>query len=85
MISGLLAWQWQLEGQRLKGILLEHLILASLSSLLIWTVWLIHQRSRRTPGGVVPGYRLAVEALVVVLVTLTGHLGGFLSGVNGAG
>ena len=85
MISGLLAWQWQLEGQRLKGVLLEHLILASLSSLLIWTVWLIHQRSRRTPGGVVPGYRLAVEALVVVLVTLTGHLGGFLSGVNGVG
>ena len=29
-----------------------------------------------------PSYRLAVEFLAVGLVALTGHLGGFLSGVN---
>jgi len=34
---------------------------------------------------VLPNYRLVVEALAVVLVGLTGHLGGFLSGVNGPG
>jgi hypothetical protein len=32
-----------------------------------------------------PNYRLAVEFLGVALVGLTGHLGGFLSGVNGPG
>ena len=33
--------------------------------------------------GFLPNYRLAVEILGVILVALTGHLGGFLSGVNG--
>jgi hypothetical protein len=29
------------------------------------------------------GYRLPVEFAGIVLVALTGHLGGFLTGVNG--
>jgi hypothetical protein len=29
-----------------------------------------------------PNYRLALEVLGVGLIALTGHLGGFLSGVN---
>src|SRR5215471_4676519 len=33
LITGLLAWQWQLEGQRLKGTLLLHLALGVGSSL----------------------------------------------------
>jgi len=45
-------------------------------------VCLIHLRAQRKQGGVLPGYRLPTEALGVALVTLTGHLGGFLSGVN---
>jgi uncharacterized membrane protein len=85
LITGVIAWQWELEGQRLKGILLMHLVLGSLSSLLIWIVWLIHVKAQRKPEAVLPGYRLPIEAVTVVLVTLTGHLGGFLSGVNGQG
>ena len=85
LITGVLAWQWQLEGQRLKGILLMHLVLGWASSLLIWVVLLVHLRAQRKNGGVLPGYRLPIEAVGVVLVTLTGHLGGFLSGVNGPG
>ena len=85
LITGVLAWQWQLEGQRLKGILLLHLVLGWASSLLIWVVFLVHLRAQRKNGGVLPGYRLPIEAVGVVLVTLTGHLGGFLSGVNGPG
>jgi uncharacterized membrane protein len=84
VITGILAWQWQLEGQRLKGILLMHLILGITSSLLVWIVWLIHMRSLRK-GSVLPGYRLPIEAVAVVIVALTGHLGGFLSGVSGPG
>jgi hypothetical protein len=32
-----------------------------------------------------PNYRMVVEFAAVAIVTVTGHLGGFLSGVNGAG
>jgi uncharacterized membrane protein len=81
--SGLAAWQWALEGQKLKGILLLHLIFGCISSVLIWLVFGIHRRARQLPDGLLPNYRLVVEGLAVVLVGLTGHLGGFLSGVNG--
>src|SRR5712671_6614196 len=80
--TGILAWQFQLEGQKLKGILLLHLVLACASIVLIWLVWWQHFRARRR-AEVLPRYRLAIELLGVGLVALTGHLGGFLSGVNG--
>lgn len=83
--TGLLAWEYQLEGQRLKGILLEHLVLGNISSVLIWLVWYIHFRARRSSYITLPGYRLSIELLTVAFVMLTGHLGGFLSGVNGPG
>jgi len=82
LTTGIVAWQWQLEGQRLKGILLMHLVLGCASSVLIWLVWLIHIRTQRRQDGVLPGYRLPIEAVAVAMVMLTGHLGGFLSGVN---
>jgi uncharacterized membrane protein len=81
LATGLLAWQFQLEGQKLKGILLLHLVLACVSTAMIWTVWWVHFRARRRAEGL-PNYRLALEVLGVVLIALTGHLGGFLSGVN---
>ena len=84
LATGLLAWQFQLEGQKLKGILLLHLVLACVSSVLIWLVWWVHFRARRRTV-FLPSYRLAVEFLAVGIVALTGHLGGFLSGVNGPG
>src|SRR6202035_3752112 len=42
LVTGLLAWQFQLEGQKLKGILLLHLVLGSLSTGMIWLVWWVH-------------------------------------------
>ncbi len=47
--TGILAWQFALEGQKLKGILLMHLVLACISSVLIWLVFWIHWRARRHP------------------------------------
>lgn len=81
LATGLLAWQFQLEGQKLKGILLLHLVLACVSTVLIWLVWWVHFRARRRTV-YLPSYRLAVELLAVAVVAVTGHLGGFLSGVN---
>ena len=83
--TGLIAWQWALEGQKLKGILLMHLVFGCVSSVLIWLVFWIHFRVRRHPEQAMPNLRLPVEAIAVLLVGLTGHLGGFLSVVNGPG
>jgi uncharacterized membrane protein len=84
LATGLLAWQFQLEGQNLKGILLLHLVLACVSTVMIWLVWWVHCSARRRAVHL-PSYRLAVELLAIGVVALTGHLGGFLSGVNGPG
>jgi uncharacterized membrane protein len=83
--SGLAAWQLALEGQKLKGILLAHLVLGCISSLLIWLVFWIHLRVRRHPQQPLPNFRLPIEAIAVLLIGWTGHLGGFLSGVSGPG
>ena len=84
LASGLLAWQFQLEGQKLKGILLLHLVLACVSTAMIWLVWLLHYRARRRMV-VLPRYHLIAELVAVAVLAVTGHLGGFLSGVNGPG
>jgi uncharacterized membrane protein len=81
--TGLLAWQFQLEGQKLKGILLMHLVLGCTSAILIWVAWGLHARSRGQFQGSHPVFRLGLETVAVAIVGLTGHLGGFLSGVNG--
>jgi uncharacterized membrane protein len=82
VVTGIVAWQWELEGQKLKGILLMHLVMGCVSSVLICLVWFIHMRTRREQEDL-PGYRLPIEAAAVGIVALTGHLGGFLSGING--
>ena len=84
LATGILAWQFQLEGQKLKGILLLHLVLACVSTVLIWLVWWVHFHARRRTV-CLPSYRLAVELVAVAVVAFTGHLGGFLSGVNTPG
>ncbi len=102
--TGLLAWQLQLNGQRLHGVLLMHLIMGWVSAVLMWVVWWLHFRTTRTglgwvsavlmwvvwwlhfrttrTGRALPSYRLPLELMALVIVAFTGHLGGFLSGVN---
>ncbi len=84
LATGILAWQFQLDGQKLKAVLLLHLVLACVSSVMLGLVWWVHFHARRQ-AEVLPSYRLAVEFLGVGLVALTGYLGGFLSGVNTPG
>src|SRR6059036_1754819 len=54
--SGLIAWQWQLEGARLKGNLLLHLIFALSASGMIWLLcgWRVrHRRFPQRPPGII--------------------------------
>jgi uncharacterized membrane protein len=83
--SGILAWQWQLAGQRLRGVLLLHLVLGCVSGLLICGAGWIHLRARRKLGSLPSNYRLFVEFVAVVVIAFTGYLGGILSGVNASG
>jgi uncharacterized membrane protein len=82
VISGLAAWQWQLEGAKLKGNLLLHLIFALTASGMIWLLcgWRIRQLRfpQRTPGIIY----IALALATVLLIALAGHLGGFVSGVE---
>jgi uncharacterized membrane protein len=82
VVTGLLAWQFALEGKRLKGLLLWHVIAASMAALLVIASWWVHWRTRKAQPVSLPGYRIPVELLGVAVVAFTAHLGGFLSGVN---
>ena len=80
--TGLLAWQFVLDGKRIKGLLLWHLMAASVATLLVVASWWMHWRARKSESPVLPSYRIPLELLGVAAIGLTAHLGGFLSGVN---
>lgn len=82
VLTGFLAWRWQLEGQQFRGILLWHAAGALISTVLIWAVWWIHRRELRAPQMRQHGV-LAVQIITLAFIGATAHLGGFLSGVNG--
>jgi uncharacterized membrane protein len=81
--TGLLAWELQFEGKGPKGNLKLHMILALSSSVMIWLVCWLHIKEQRKPGSFSPGFRSAIGVVTVALTLLTGHVGGFVSGVNG--
>jgi len=79
--TGLGAWQWQLEGARLKGNLELHLVFALITSALIfvlcWNRCRLRQKSER------PGLsHFVVMVLALIMIAVTGHIGGVLSGVD---
>lgn len=82
VISGLLAWHFALDGQRLRGLLLWHLIAATGASLLVLASWWLHWMARKQISPMLTKFHVVIEVLGIALVALTAHLGGFLSGVN---
>jgi uncharacterized membrane protein len=80
VMTGLLAWRYQLEGARLKGNLLLHLFFGCVSSILMWTVVALYRRSDR----LWTKCRYLVQFVTAMAIAITGHLGGFVSGVNGS-
>lgn len=83
--TGLLAWKFQLESEKLKGVLLLHLLFGIVSAGLIWLVCYLHFQARRSNAKALPIYRLGIEALATIIVATAAHLGGFVSGINGPG
>lgn len=81
--TGLLAWHFQFGGQKLQGLLLLHLGLASVASLLMVATCWLYAPSRRTR--LLRRARFALEGAAVAALVLAAHLGGFLSGVNHPG
>jgi uncharacterized membrane protein len=82
VLTGVLAWQFALDGKRLRGLLLLHFIAASVAALLLIASWYVHWRSRKSGAPMLPSFRIPVELIGVAVIALTAHLGGFLSGVN---
>jgi uncharacterized membrane protein len=79
--TGLGAWQFQLEGATLKGNLRLHLIFALTTGTLIFLLFWMRSRLRAKEIAPRISY-FAVMAFALMTITLTGHLGGILSGVE---
>jgi len=79
--TGLGAWQFQLEGATLKGNLRLHLLFAITTATII--LFLFWRRFVLRKNGEPPrlGY-FALLGLGLLMITVTGHLGGILSGVE---
>jgi uncharacterized membrane protein len=79
--TGFGAWRWQLEGAPLKGNLQLHLVCALTSSALIlilcWNRYRLRQKDERPNLSY-----FVVMTLALIMITLTGHVGGILSGVE---
>lgn len=77
-LTGLLAWHFALDGQRLHGVLLYHVALASATMVLVIATWWVRSRNQSRPI-----VAILVELAGALSISLTAHFGGFLSGVNG--
>ena len=81
-VTGVLAWQFVLEGAKLKGLILLHFVAASCTAVLVVASWWMHWQARKSEPLHLPRYRIPIELLGVAVIAFTAHLGGFLSGVN---
>src|SRR5215470_4938374 len=61
VLTGLLAWQFALEGEKIKGLLLFHIVAASIAAMLVIVSWWVHWRSRKVRLPVLPRLRILVE------------------------
>src|SRR5438128_6434209 len=80
--SGLAAWQWQLEGAKLKGNLLLHLMFALSANGMIWLLCGWRARQRRFPQRTQGIVYIVLALATALLIAIAGHLGGFVSGVE---
>lgn len=81
VISGLIAWQWQFGGAELKGNLRLHLITGIVTTGLLFLLWGIRSRIDKKPDANMTRLYVVLSLITLVLISLTGHIGGIISGV----
>ena len=82
--TGLLAWRWQLDGAPMRGTLLLHALFGGASGVAILLLWWRRLQQRRHSLSSPGRWYLALTVVAFVIITLAGHLGGYVSGVNTA-
>ncbi len=87
LITGLIAWQFAYGGISVaalqsNSILLQHLILSVVTTILIWALLRMRSGRRLEGSQIVTRYYMALALITLGIISLTGHLGGYLSGVN---
>jgi uncharacterized membrane protein len=82
VLTGLIAWRWELEGRRLHGVLLLHLVFALVAACLVLGSGFLHWREHKKPQHEEKWLRLLLEFTAAAAIVLAAHLGGFVSGVN---
>jgi uncharacterized membrane protein len=81
VITGIIAWQWKFAGATLRGNLLLHLILGVVTCLLMFVLWAMRRKCTVLPADQVSTAYLALAIITGLVIALTGHVGGILSGV----
>ena len=82
IVTGILAWQIKLGGASLEGDLKLHLILAIVTSISLCGLWVIRFK-QKTYECQITNFYLIAAVVVSILIAITGHLGGVISGVAG--
>ena len=85
LITGLLAWQFAYGGISLAGLhgtLLQHLVLSVVTTILIWVLWGMRFSKRHEGFDTVKTPYIIIGLIALIIISITGHLGGYLSGVN---
>lgn len=85
LITGLLAWQFAYGGISIasfQGTLAQHLVLGVVSTILIWVLFAMRFTKRREGIAEVKRAYIILGLIALVIISIAGHLGGYLSGVN---
>jgi uncharacterized membrane protein len=77
-LAGLIAWHFALDGMRIKGLLLFHIVAAWLAVVLVIFSWWLHWRARKSRPEILPRVRIPFELFAVAVLGLTAHWGAFL-------
>jgi len=85
VVTGFVAWQFAyggISGESFKGNLQLHLIAGIITTLLIGVLWGMRSASKKKDAGLPTPAYLILALITMALLSFTGHVGGFLSGVN---
>lgn len=76
VISGLIAWQFRFGAAPLEGLLLNHLLLGIATSALLFALWWVRIQKQKNPASVYARLYAPLSAALLIVISLTGHLGG---------